>query len=133
MADDPGQSNRHDRGPDSTYADLEMARQDGRIDELRRQLDLRASEVADLRNIVENVHLQLLERDKEIGDLRGENEWRRSTEEALQAEIGWRRGVETSLKERVAELEQENEKMRKTRVWRWGERFRSVRRFFLRT
>jgi chromosome segregation ATPase len=109
----------------------EMARQHGRIDELRTQLDLRLSESADLRNIVENVHLQLLERDKEIDDLRAETEWRRTTEEALRAEIEWRRGVEASLKNRVGELEQEIEKMRATRVWRWGERFRSVRRLLL--
>jgi chromosome segregation ATPase len=128
-----GQSKQLDRHPDNAHEEIgrlreELARQHGRIDELRRQLDLRSSDADGLRNIVENVHLQLLERDKEIEDLRAETAWRRSTEESLQAGIEWHRGAETSLRERVAELEQEIEKMKETRVWRWGERFRSIRR-----
>lgn len=147
MARESGQRNQFDERSENADADVgalvgtdelrgqeigqlreELARQRGRIDELRMQLDLRTSESEDLRNIVENVHLQLLERDKEIDDLRAETAWRRSTEKALQAEIEWRSSVETSLKGRVAELEQEIEKMKATRVWRWGERLRSVRR-----
>jgi chromosome segregation ATPase len=102
---------------------LELARREGHIDALEAQLKVRSRWDEDLRQTAENLDAQLLERDKEIAELRRieqslreELTWRRETEESL-------RQTEESLRRDIDDLQRRLATIEATRVWRLGQRY----------
>src|SRR6266542_3398851 len=100
----------------------ELARRQGYIEALQSQLDARSLWTDDLREVTENLNVQLFERDEEIARLR-------HGELSLREELAWRRRVEDSLLQRIAELERDRAALEATRLWRWGQGYWRLKRF----
>ena len=96
------------------YLRLELARRRGYLDALHIQLDVRAASDVELRQVIQGLEEQLLERDEEIAALRAETEWRMQTEDSLGRAVD-------ALEEKVAAVEP-------TRLWRLGQRYWSLKR-----
>jgi hypothetical protein len=95
------------------YLRLELARRRGYLDALHIQLDVRAASDVELRQVIQGLEEQLLERDEEIAALRAETEWRMQTEDSLGRAVD-------ALEEKVAAVEP-------TRLWRLGQRYWSLK------
>jgi chromosome segregation ATPase len=103
---------------------LELARRDGHIDALEAQVKVRSGWDEDLRQTAANLDAQLLERDKEIAQLRRieqslreEVEWRRETEDSLRQSL---KDTEESLGQAVERLQRRLATVETTRLWRVG-------------
>ena len=95
------------------YLRLELVRRRGHLDALHIQLDVRAASDFELRQVIQGLEEQLLERDEEIAALRAEIEWRMQTENSLGRAVD-------ALEEKVAAVEP-------TRLWRLGQRYWSLK------
>jgi chromosome segregation ATPase len=99
---------------------LELARAQGHIEELRTQLEVHSLEPTELREAVQNLEQQLVERDEELEELRAAvregDAWRREIEAARQA-------TEESMTRGIEALRAELELVKSTRLWRAGERY----------
>jgi hypothetical protein len=102
------------------YLRLELVRRRGYLEALQTQLDVRAASDVELRQVIQSLEEQLLERDEEIAALRREIEWRMQTEDSLRRGEEWLRRAVKALEEKVAAVEQ-------TRLWRLGQRYWSLK------
>jgi septal ring factor EnvC (AmiA/AmiB activator) len=99
---------------------LELARAHGHIEELRIQLEVHSLEPTELREAVQNLEQQLVERDEELEELRRMvregDAWRRKIEVD-------RRKTEESLARDIEAFRREVQLIKSTRLWRAGERY----------
>jgi hypothetical protein len=93
---------------------LELARRRGQVEALKGQLDVQAMMDDELRDVIDDLEEQLLERDEEIASLRADLMRRLDAEDCLQ------RGLD-ALEDKVAAVET-------TRLWRLGQRYWSLKR-----
>jgi chromosome segregation ATPase len=102
---------------------LELARAQGQIEELRTQLEVHSLEPTELREVVQNLEQQLVERDEELERLRKTiregDAWRREMEEMQQAQ----QETEESLRRGTEALRTELDQFKSTRLWRVGQRY----------
>lgn len=113
---------------------LELERGAGRIKVLETQLKVRSRWDEDLRQVAENLDARLLERDKQIAELRRvedylreELAWRRENEESLRRTEESLRQGENYLNEVVDSLQQQIAAIEGTRLWRVGTRYWSLK------
>jgi chromosome segregation ATPase len=93
---------------------LELARRRGQVEAIQVQLDVRTMSENELRQVIHDLHEQLVERDDEIASLRADLMRRLDAEDCL------RRAVD-ALEDKLASVET-------TRLWRLGKRYWSLKR-----
>lgn len=93
---------------------LELARRRGQVEAIQLQLDVRTMSENELRQVIHDLHEQLVERDDEIASLRADLMRRLDAEDCL------RRAVD-ALEDKLASVET-------TRLWRLGKRYWSLKR-----
>jgi hypothetical protein len=120
---------------------LDLARREERVKARETELDVRSRWDEDLRVTAANLDAgllhrdrELLRRDKEIAHRDREIAELRRIQQALLEELDWRRKNEESLRETEERLVEDIEHLRshvaaveKTRLWRVGQRYRSVK------
>jgi hypothetical protein len=93
---------------------LELARRRGQVEAIQVQLDVRTMSENELRQVIHDLHEQLVERDDEIASLR--------------ADLMRRLDAEDCLRRAVAALEDKLASVETTRLWRLGKRYWSLKR-----
>jgi chromosome segregation ATPase len=106
---------------------LELERRAGKIEALETQLKVRSRWDEDLRQVAENLDARLLARDEDIAELRRVEEylrkelaWRQQNEESLRRTEEYLNQVVESLQQRIGAIE-------RTRLWRVGQRYWSLK------